>query len=201
MEQYKGSSVPDEMNRLFMDQITEALRFLHKLNIRHGDLKPANILIAKNNRDQMHWQFKICDLGLAKHATKTVCLPPGQPIGSPGYIPPEGFKSKDSKVHPNSDLWSLGVILYEMVMGKPLLEDFQEDCDNSRIMAFLHIIEPYVERALATKPEIDAGLKDLILNLLKQQNKRLNWLQFLTHPYVNTNVSSTPLPHSDIKYF
>jgi len=92
-----------------MTQIASGLYYLHSLNLIHRDLKPHNILLSKNGN------IKIADFGFVKDYTEnsmfdTLC-------GSPIYMAPEILQHKkyDAKV----DLWSIGVILYEMLSAEP----------------------------------------------------------------------------------
>jgi len=99
-------------------QTAKALRRAHAKGIIHRDLKPANIFLATDDDEEI---VKILDFGIAKNikrdsdgdTTRT-----GQVLGSPNYMSPEqarGFKEIDHR----TDLWSLGVIIYRMVTGKP----------------------------------------------------------------------------------
>jgi len=99
-------------------QTAKALRRAHAKGIIHRDLKPQNIFLARQDDEEI---VKILDFGIAKNVapdsngdtTKT-----GQVLGSPNYMSSEqarGFKDVDHR----TDLWSLGVIIFRMVTGKP----------------------------------------------------------------------------------
>jgi serine/threonine protein kinase/predicted ATPase len=125
MEYVEGESLAHRITRVGALRVTEALRFLSQTaealeaasehGIVHRDVKPANILI--DTRDQVH----VADFGLAKAVAR-----PGDPslsqiggaLGTPHYIPPEqarGFETVDFR----SDIYSLGIVLFEMLTGKP----------------------------------------------------------------------------------
>ena len=104
---------------LLAEQILQGLVSLHKAGVIHRDLTSFNIMIDQ----QFH--LKLIDFGLAKplpgalthnSVTKTVGL-----TGTPLYMSPEQIHGK-TKLTPSSDIWSFGVILYEMLMGSPPFE-------------------------------------------------------------------------------
>ena len=92
----------------FLFQIASGLKYLYSKKIVHRDLKPQNILVAKN------YQLKISDFGFAKfqksNLSETIC-------GSPLYMAPEILTYK--KYTDKADLWSVGIILYEMLCAGP----------------------------------------------------------------------------------
>jgi len=105
------SALPWRVASLIALEITRGLEEIHALGTVHRDLKPANILIGRRG------QVKIADFGLALEATGSSLTEPGVMIGSPTYMPPEQMLGE--RVDARCDLFALGVILYEMVVGKP----------------------------------------------------------------------------------
>lgn len=139
-------------------QICDALQHAHDSNIIHRDIKPQNILITKKG------QAKVTDFGIAKAATNTTMTYSGSSIlGTVQYISPEQAKGDPVTVH--TDIYSAGIVLYEMLTGKLPFEG-----DTAISIAIKHIqidypkashlvpdIPPELElilgRALAKKPE------------------------------------------------
>ena len=87
-------------------QTCSALEYAHKMGIVHRDIKPANIMVMDG------FKVKVMDFGIA-HFESSSMTQTGVAMGTPNYISPEQLKGKD--VSPSSDIFSLGVVLYEML--------------------------------------------------------------------------------------
>ena len=100
----------------YIAQMASALRYLHRKHVIHRDIKPENILVG------IHGEIKISDFGWSVHAPnnrrKTMC-------GTLDYLPPEMIKpgSSDNFYDEKVDLWSLGVLTYEFLVGEAPFED------------------------------------------------------------------------------
>ena len=113
-EMLRAGRIPPERVLAMMKEILDGLEAIHALSIVHRDLKPANILLTREGRP------KILDFGLAKAFTSDGVVPgatlPGMIVGTPAYMSPE--QSCADPLSPASDLYSLAVVLYEMVVGR-----------------------------------------------------------------------------------
>lgn len=129
-----GKPMKEENVKYYFRQLINGIKYLNDFGIIHRDIKPKNLLLTNDKQ-----VLKICDFGLAKNKMGlsriyTIC-------GSPLYMAPEMFK--DKSYNDNADLWSIGIILYEMLYGKnPLsqvrdyheLELFMNDNEDINIL-------------------------------------------------------------------
>ena len=100
-------------------QIAEGMAEAHEKGIVHRDIKPANIMITEKG------QIKIMDFGLAKLAGQMKVTKSGTPLGTAPYMSPE--QTRGEKVDHRSDIWSLGVVIYEMLTGElPFRGDYEQ---------------------------------------------------------------------------
>jgi serine/threonine-protein kinase len=118
-----------------LDQICDALEATHEKGIIHRDLKPANVFLCpvRGRQDAV----KLLDFGVAKLATQDSSpnwTSAGCVVGTPEYISPEQARGKD--VDPRTDLYALGVIAYEMVLGRmPFISDNPADAIQMHLCA------------------------------------------------------------------
>ena len=105
-----GGPLPVEEALDITKQIARGLAKAHRLGIVHRDIKPENLMITTDG------VVKILDFGIAKLAGAKDLTGTEHRIGTPAYMPPE--QSKSAKVDHRADLWSLGVVLYEMLTGR-----------------------------------------------------------------------------------
>lgn len=177
---FQKVGVLDEVQtRDFLTQIISGLGYLHSQNIIHRDLKPQNILITKVDGKP---QLKIADFGFAKETqpqdmSSTIC-------GSPLYMSPQLLNM--TEYSPKADIWSLGVIMYEMVTGnKPIEANNQFE--------LMHNVRNHKIRIPAF---LSGNCKSLLKGLLrKEEGKRLDINDVLTHPFFTLETK----PHYPIR--
>lgn len=143
-----GGFTPSEALALTQD-ICAALKFAHGEGILHRDIKPENVLLDS------HGQVKIADFGIAKlvgpgEADDATLTMQGAALGSPHYMAPEQFETPGD-VDQRADIYSLGVVLYEMLTGELPLGRFALPSEKAALDAR---IDEIVLRTLAKEREI-----------------------------------------------
>ena len=139
-------------------QVAEALRFAHKRGVIHRDVKPQNILLTASG------EAKVADFGIARAVgamDATSVSKTGMVLGTVGYMSPE--QALGELVRPQSDLYSLGVVLYEMLTG-----NLPHEADSPIALAVKHVSEP-VRPPKEVNPEIPDGMNALVSGLLAKQ--------------------------------
>lgn len=137
-------------------QIARALSAAHRNGIIHRDIKPHNILISKDGR-----QVKVADFGIAKAVSSSTMTNMGSVIGSVHYISPEQAKGKH--LTSNADLYSLGIVLYEMIIGRV---PFSGDSPIS--IALKHINE-YIAFTEEDKINIPNSVRTIISKMTQKE--------------------------------
>ena len=129
-------------------QIAQGLAAAHRLHIVHRDIKPANVVILPDGK------VKLLDFGLAKMTGATSLTRLGSSPGTPAYKSPE--QTKGEQVDPRSDLWALGVVLYEMVAGRT---PFGGEYESAVIYAILNTPPRPLDGGKAFPPELAATIE------------------------------------------
>jgi len=150
----------------FFHQILAGIEYLHKIKVCHRDLKPENLLLDEN------MNIKIVDFGLSntykneKDTLKTAC-------GSPCYASPEMIAGKRYNGL-DTDLWSLGVILYAMTVGYLPFEDSDTNKLYKKILSCEYLVPGYV----------DKQAKDIMKNIMQiDPKKRYKIADIKNHPW------------------
>ncbi len=105
----RSARVPPRIAGLIALEVVRGLEAIHARGLVHRDLKPANILVGRDG------EVKIADFGIAFESTGKGLTRPGTMLGTPPYMPPEQMLGE--RVDPRGDLFSLGVVLYEILAG------------------------------------------------------------------------------------
>ncbi|KAL7546362.1 hypothetical protein ACHAWF_014251, partial [Thalassiosira exigua] len=190
----RRKSLTEEETRFLMLQIVDAVGFMHDSNVIHRDLKPRNLFLSRS------MNVKIGDFGLAcrvdstDKSRNTIC-------GTPNYVAPEVIEGKDEKrAHSfEVDVWSMGVICYAMLVGKPPYESTD--------------VKSTYRRILASEYSFPQGMvgnhaRDLIARMLRTDPKmRPSVEEIRSHPFFtmhqiprslsSTCTTSTPIWSTD----
>lgn len=135
-------------------QICSAIEQAHRRHIVHRDIKPHNILITKDGI------AKVTDFGIAKAVTSSTITMVGSTIGSVHYFSPE--QARGGYTDEKSDLYSLGIVLYEMVTGK-----IPFDAETPVAVALKHIQDQAVQ-PMDLNPDISNGINDIIMKAIRK---------------------------------
>ncbi|XP_039510275.1 aurora kinase A [Pimephales promelas] len=162
----------DQRSATYIMELADALSYCHSKNVIHRDIKPENLLLGANG------ELKIADFGWSVHTPSsrrsTLC-------GTLDYLPPEMIEGRthDEKV----DLWSLGVLCYEFLVGRPPFETKSHEETYRKI-----------SRVEFTYPaHVSEGSRDLVNRLLKHNPMhRLPIQGVMAHPWVLENSTKKP---------
>jgi len=184
MAYYEGESLKEKIERgpLVIEeavdiatQISRGLMKAHSKEIIHRDIKPANLLISEDDT------VKIVDFGLAKLAGRTMLTKEGTTLGTASYMSPE--QTQGVSVDQRTDIWALGVVLYEMITGK---QPFQGDYEQAVLYSIMNEdpepitglrtgvpleLERIVNKCLAKDPEDRYPASDGLIVDLRQLKK------------------------------
>ena len=161
---YEGENLRDKIKRGPLAQeealgiVTQAAAGMakaHQKGIVHRDIKPANMLITTDG------VVKVVDFGLAKLAGQIKLTREGTTVGTVAYMSPE--QAKGEPVDQRTDIWSLGVVLYEMLSG---VLPFKGDYEQTLIHSILNH-EP--ERLAKLRKDLPAGLENIIFKALSKK--------------------------------
>jgi serine/threonine-protein kinase len=157
----RSGPLPIEEAVTYVLQVCEALAEAHAAGIVHRDLKPANLFLTRTPSGSPC--VKVCDFGISKLAGSEMALTQtGQVLGSPIYMSPEQFDG-GKHVDTRSDIWSLGVILYELIAGLPPFE-------AQEMMQLLKRITLEPPRPIEeVRPGVPAGLWRVIARALEKK--------------------------------
>ena len=162
-------------------QVLSALGYAHSQGVIHRDIKPANMMLTPQN------VIKLMDFGIAKSKTDRKLTMTGTTMGSLYYMPPEQVQG--TELDPRSDLYSLGVSLYEMVTGS---RPFKGNSDYDLMVAQLQKAPlPPID----ILPELPKGLNDIVMiSLEKDPAKRFQSAEAFRFALQSVEGGLTSLP-------
>ncbi|KAJ3552754.1 hypothetical protein NM688_g3986 [Phlebia brevispora] len=176
----KHGCFTEKRSARYIDQMADALIYLHSKHVIHRDIKPENLLLGING------ELKIGDFGWSVHAPgnrrKTLC-------GTLDYLPPEMVEGKEHSE--KVDYWALGVLTYEFIVGSPPFEDLTGYNATYKRIAKVDLKIPN---------KVSPEARDLITKLLQYDpEKRLPLTEVRKHPWImryKSKSSTTPAPGS-----
>ena len=138
----------------FTTQILGALQHAHEKGIVHRDIKPQNIMLKQNG------EIKVMDFGIARFARSETRTMTDKAIGSVHYIAPE--QAKGGKTDARADIYSVGVMLYEMLTGQLPFE-----AENAVSVAVMQLqVDPKMPRSI--NPDIPEGLEEITIQAMQK---------------------------------
>ncbi len=167
--------------KYIFSHINKALKHLRKLNISYRDIKPENILIDYDY-NYCNYIYYLSDYGASKEDNELKNLEYNNII-TKLYNAPEIDKNKNFNI--KSDLYSIGILLYELYYGnkyKILSQNEILDNINKGLIKIRHS-----EKEIEDNDEEFLNLKNLIENLLKEVNDRINWEEYFNHKFFKNN--------------
>jgi serine/threonine protein kinase len=135
--------------------VADALDFAHERGVVHRDIKPANLMILPDQT------VKVADFGIARLTSATSTMTSDMMVGTPHYMSPEQVRG--GKIDGRSDLFSLGVVLYEALTGR---KPFQAETLPAVLNAILNVTPPAPEEI---DPAVPAGLSKVVMRAMARK--------------------------------
>ncbi len=143
-------------------QICDALHYAHERGVVHRDLKPSNLMVTPDGK------IKLTDFGIAKDLDATALTATGRTLGTAAYMAPEQIRGTPDVSH-KTDLYALGVVFYQMLVGKPPFEG-----STAVVLMHCHLNEP-PPRPSAKVEEIPKALDELVVKLMAKAPTDRPW--------------------------
>ncbi|KAM4025845.1 LOW QUALITY PROTEIN: serine/threonine-protein kinase 36 [Anomaloglossus baeobatrachus] len=164
-------SLSEDLVKAVSAQLVSALYYLHSHRILHRDMKPQNILLGKDGT------VKLCDFGFARELSLDTLMVRSIK-GTPLYMSPELVLERP--YDHRSDLWALGCIVYELLVGTPPFYTH----------SIFQLVSIITQQPVRWPRGVSSELKDFLQGLLtKDPALRLSWPGLLTHPFIKDRVT------------
>ena len=186
MEYVEGTTLADRLGQgpvpiadtvRYMDQVLNALSYAHQQNVIHRDIKPANIILTPQGL------IKVMDFGIARSGQDRSLTMTGTTLGSLSYMSPEQVKGEATDAR--SDIYSVGITLYEMVTGQ---RPFQAHSDYSIMAAHVkEVPRPPIELQQALSPELN---EIILMAIAKDPAQRFQTAEAFRNALSNVPVTA-----------
>ena len=185
IKQHQNRRLEEYETRNIIYQILKIISYCHKMNIIHHDLKPENILFTDNS----HTKIKIIDFGIS------TLINSQSKAGSLVYLPPEIINENDTRSMPSVDIWSIGCIFGEMLIGKILFKGKNSKETKKLILLGKFNVPNYIY--------ISDDAMDLLKKMLeKDPKKRITVDEALHHNFFsNCDISFEKVDEINDSYF
>jgi serine/threonine-protein kinase len=179
----RRAQLPVDVAAIIALQVARALDYAHFRGIVHRDVKPANIMVSRQG------EVKLMDFGIARDDTMRDLTETGTGLGTPSYMSPEQILG--DKLDFRSDLFSLGIVLYQMVTGqKPFVED-----DSHTVMQKIRLDRYIAPRKL--NPLVPRALEHIMARCMeKMPANRYGSTQALIDDLVEFLATRVPINHN-----
>jgi serine/threonine-protein kinase ULK2 len=179
----KGGKLSEYYTQQILKELIKGLKYLKNNNIIHRDLKPDNLLIKYNYIDNKKiFTLKIADFGLSRFLSSENQLVQTQ-CGSRLYMAPEIYRGEPYSY--KADLWSVGSILYRIIIGKPL---FSKLPPIQKFSIYSQLFNPN----LINNNNISENCLNLLTNLLQNNPvNRIEWNEFINHPFLTNYINQS----------
>ncbi|ARJ51659.1 Stk1 family PASTA domain-containing Ser/Thr kinase [Staphylococcus lutrae] len=157
----------------FIEQILNGIRHAHEQGIVHRDIKPQNVMIDRNQT------LKIVDFGIAKALSETTMTQTNHVVGTVQYLSPE--QAKGEKTGERSDIYSLGILLYEMLIGHPPFSG------ETAVSIAIKQIQEAVPNVTERRRDVPQALSNVILKATeKEQSQRYRSVSEMANDVMST---------------